>query len=278
MGKNKNKKKNRDKHKNKNHFKSQKSYKNPRDKIKERFLNLAKLKIKSLSHRPDIAIIHISRLITELDDTINTLAGRLYDWVSVYNPKNLDRRNILDYLSKNSIAINDEFGKKGINILFTEIQKLTSIRDEYKKMLEQSMSKTAPNLTTLAGADLGAKLIAHAGSLEKLALLPASTIQVMGAEKALFKHLKNKHVKPPKHGLIFQHPYISGIAKRLRGKMARALANELAIAVRADAFTHRDISEILITRLKKVQTRILKSADKPKSKQKTKSKTINKLD
>jgi len=232
--------------------------------IKERFLNLARLKIKSLSTRPDLAIIHISRLMIELDDIINTLSGRLYDWFSVYSNEALDRKKILEYAGSN-LSTDDKYAKNGINILFGEIQRLVSVRTEYKDMLDKSMGDVAPNMAALVGADLGAKLIAHVGSLQKLAILPASTIQVMGAEKALFKHLKNKSISPPKHGIIFQHPFISGVAKRLRGKMARAIANELAIAARADAFTHRDISKLLIARLKKAQTKILTSASSSSS-------------
>ena len=233
--------------------------------IKERFLNLAKLKIKSLSNRPDIAIIHISRLITELDDIINTLSGRLYDWLAVYEAHNLDRKNIVEYVTEHGLdVVGDTSGRQGLEILYNEVQRLMSVRAEYHDMLENTMLKVAPNITALVGADLGAKLIAHVGSLEKLAFLPASTIQVIGAEKALFKHLKNKGIKPPKHGLIFQHPYISGISKHLRGKMARAIANELSLAVKADAFTHRDISDLVVSRLKKSQKRIINSNTKTK--------------
>lgn len=241
------------------------SIRNRSQEIKERFLGLAKLKIKSLSKRPDLAIIHISRLMVELDDIINVLSGRLYDWFSVYNTKALDRKKVLEYVGNGindpstGFPTNDKYAKNGVTILFDEIQRLINMRSEYKTMLDDSMSEVAPNISALVGPDLGAKLIAHVGSLEKLAILPASTIQVMGAEKALFKHLKNKNIPSPKHGLIFQHPFISGVAKRLRGKMARAIANELAVAARADAFTHRNISKLLISRLKISQTRILAS-------------------
>jgi nucleolar protein 56 len=97
------------------------------------------------------------------------------------------------------------------------------------------MEEVAPNTKAMVGALLGARLIAVAGSLQNLAMRPASTIQVLGAEKALFRSLKTG-ARPPKHGLIFQHTLLHDAKKWQRGKIARALAGKLAIAVRADAF------------------------------------------
>ena len=95
----------------------------------------------------------------------------------------------------------------------------------------------APNTTHLLGGLLTAKLISHVKSVEKLATLPASTIQVLGAEKALFKHLRSKgRVKPPKHGYLFQHPKVSSAPKKLRGKIARTLAAKVALAAKVDAY------------------------------------------
>ncbi len=97
------------------------------------------------------------------------------------------------------------------------------------------MRDRAPTLTELTGVRLGAELIAQAGSLEEMAKLPSSTIQVLGAEKALFSHL-SKGTKPPKHGLILQHPYVHKADMENRGKIARVFANKIAIATRVDYF------------------------------------------
>ncbi|MEF8848595.1 MAG: C/D box methylation guide ribonucleoprotein complex aNOP56 subunit, partial [Candidatus Thermoplasmatota archaeon] len=91
---------------------------------------------------------------------------------------------------------------------------------------------------------IGARLISLAGSLEKLALMPSSTIQVLGAEKALFR-FKKQGGRPPKHGVIFQHPLINKSKKSDRGKIARVLAGKISIAAKGDYFTHRDISSRL---------------------------------
>jgi nucleolar protein 56 len=102
----------------------------------------------------------------------------------------------------------------------------------------------APNVRAVAGALLGARLIAIAGSLQTLAMRPASTIQVLGAEKALFRSLKTG-ARPPKHGLIFQHTLLHDAKRWQRGKIARVIAGKLAIAARADAFGGQFIGDKL---------------------------------
>jgi nucleolar protein 56 len=97
------------------------------------------------------------------------------------------------------------------------------------------MGEVAPNVKSLVGSLLGARLISIAGNLRNLAMRPASTIQVLGAEKALFRSLKTG-ARPPKHGLIFQAALLHDAKRWQRGKIARALAGKLAIAARADAF------------------------------------------
>ena len=98
------------------------------------------------------------------------------------------------------------------------------------------MESLAPNLKLLVGASLGAKLISHAGGLKRLATYPSSTVQIMGAEKALFRHLKSGD-RPPKYGLIYQHPQIRGAKWWNRGKIARMLASKISLACRKDIFT-----------------------------------------
>ena len=99
------------------------------------------------------------------------------------------------------------------------------------------MESIAPNLKLLVGSSLGAKLIAHAGGLKRLATYPSSTVQIMGAEKALFRHLKSGD-RPPKYGLIYQHPQVRGSKWWNRGKIARMLASRISLAARKDVFTH----------------------------------------
>jgi nucleolar protein 56 len=133
------------------------------------------------------------------------------------------------------------------------------------------MKEIAPNLESIAGATIGARLIAKSGGLKELANLPASTIQVLGAEKALFKHLKYG-TKPPKHGILFQHPLVHSAPKWQRGKIARLLANKISIAARADYFSQKDIRDILRRDIDKRVEMIKKLyAEPPKIKKKKKT-------
>ncbi|MEM4706946.1 MAG: hypothetical protein QXW27_05340, partial [Candidatus Methanomethylicaceae archaeon] len=104
-----------------------------------------------------------------------------------------------------------------------------------EKYIDEVMKEVAPNVRELVGSILGARLIALSGGLEALAKKPASTIQVLGAEKALFRALRTG-ARPPKHGIIFQSPLIHSSPKWQRGKIARTLAGKLSIAARVDAF------------------------------------------
>jgi len=112
--------------------------------------------------------------------------------------------------------------------------------------VESAASCLAPNLASLAGPVLAARLISRAGSLERLARMPSSALQLLGAEKALFKHLCG-HASSPKHGLIYRHPAIYGAPRRLKGRMARALAGKLAIAARVDYFRGEESPELKLT-------------------------------
>jgi nucleolar protein 56 len=110
--------------------------------------------------------------------------------------------------------------------------------------IETDMHRVAPNISSVAGAFIGARLISLAKGLERLASFPASTIQLLGAEKALFR-FKHQGGNPPKHGVIFQHPLINRSPRKWRGKIARALATKISIAVKADVFTKRFIADDL---------------------------------
>jgi len=117
----------------------------------------------------------------------------------------------------------------------TTVLAMNSLREAMARRISDVMGTMAPNVSAVAGPLLGAKLIAKAGGLMKLAKLPSSSVQVMGAEKALFRAMKEGG-RPPKHGLIFQHPLVHNSPRKLRGRVARALASKISIASRIDAF------------------------------------------
>jgi len=105
------------------------------------------------------------------------------------------------------------------------------------------MNAIAPNLTVMLGELVGARLISHAGSLVNLAKYPASTVQILGAEKALFKAIRTKH-NTPKYGLIYQAGLVSSAPVKIKGKISRTLASKCSLCIRVDALGEEENAEI----------------------------------
>ena len=126
-----------------------------------------------------------------------------------------------------------------INSLCDQVISITEYRAQLYEYLRNRMAAIAPNLTALVGELVGARLISHAGSLLNLAKHPASTIQILGAEKALFRALKTKH-DTPKYGLIYHASLIGQAPQKLKGKMARMVATKTALSIRVDALSDAD--------------------------------------
>jgi nucleolar protein 56 len=137
-----------------------------------------------------------------------------------------------------------------IQALAKNVSEFYELRKGMENYIDRTMEELAPNVRAVAGALLGARMIAIAGSLQNLAMRPASTIQVLGAEKALFRSLKTG-ARPPKHGLIFQHTLLHDAKRWQRGKIARVVAGKLAIAARADAFGGKYIGDGLKAEINK---------------------------
>jgi nucleolar protein 56 len=220
--------------------------------------NLAetKQKVKD-SINEDNLIIQTINCIEELTKTVNLNSKRLKEWYGLYNPEKTKEINDNNALArfivseKNKEKINDSMGAnlksedlEEIIALAKHINSTFKLIENYKKYLDTIMTKKCPNLKEIAGYMLGAKLIEHSGSIKKLAMMTASTIQLLGAEKALFRHLKTGS-KVPKHGLILQHPLVSNAKQKEKGKIARALADKIAICIRIDYFKGQFIADRL---------------------------------
>ena len=131
-----------------------------------------------------------------------------------------------------------------IHSLCEQVISITEYRTQLFDYLRNRMNAIAPNLTALVGELVGARLIAHAGSLLSLAKHPASTIQILGAEKALFRALKTKHATPT-YGLIFHASLVGQAPQKLKGKMARMVATKAALSIRVDALSEVDDKSVL---------------------------------
>merc|ERR1719250_393278 len=128
-----------------------------------------------------------------------------------------------------------------IDMFASRVIGLTDYKQSLNEYLHKRMSSVAPNLATLIGDTVGARLISHAGSLTNLAKAPASTVQILGAEKALFRALKTRG-NTPKYGLIFHSSFIGRAGAKNKGRISRYLANKCSIASRIDAFSDESTS------------------------------------
>ncbi len=218
-------------------------------------IRLAKKQVEN-AVTPDRQIIAAVEAIDDLDETGNILAERLREWYML----NLGETNLKGRELANYITGMKEPGSGPMQSLASSLLGLYESRLSIEEYLKKSMQKTAPNLTNVAGYLLGARLLSIAGSLEKLASMPSSTVQVIGASNALFKHLKGK-ASSPKHGVIFRHPYVNTAPKRLRGKIARAVAAKISLASRYDMYSGK-INESLPVELEKKVANIRKQAKK----------------
>ncbi|MCK9151483.1 NOP5/NOP56 family protein [Methanobacterium alcaliphilum] len=275
-----------------------------RSRIHTLYIELTKQRIQESSEAEDKLLIQTINAIDEIDESLGKLAERIMEWYGIHFPEldtiknhaayiNLiaqhgNRDNMIkNGLSSFNIDIKSSMGaeieEEDLIIIQNFAKSLHSLQESRQSMeeyVDNKMEKIAPNLRDLAGASLGAKLIAHVGSLKQLALFPSSTIQIIGAEKALFRHLKTGE-RPPKHGLIFQHPDVRGAKWWLRGKIARALASKISIAVRKDVFSGEldsSIKESFLDRLETIEKEnpFPKRTSKSKKVTKTSSKQLKK--
>ena len=227
--------------------------------ISEIYQDLAIYKIKMESASEDKHLIQAINSIDEIDETISKLIERIREWYALYFPEmdivknnetyiklisqNKTKEEIIkakpDAFPQNIIDLDEDINPQDLEIMNNyakSIFELQQSRKNIEEYIDKRMESIAPNLRLLVGPTLGAKLISHAGGIKRLALYPSSTVQIMGAEKALFRHLKSGD-RPPKYGLIYQHPQVRGAKWWNRGKIARMLAGRISLAVRRDVFT-----------------------------------------
>lgn len=248
-------------------------------------IEFSSVRVKEASEKLDLHIIQSVNALDELDKIINVVGARMREWYGLHFPE-LDnliqsliayaeivtkaglRENITRQIIENAgmhdrkaeIILDAAKRSKGGDIttenlvivkkIAQEIISQSELRRILSDHIEIAMDLVAPNVKSLLNASVGARIIAKAGSLSRLAVLPASTIQVLGAEKALFRALKTG-TRPPKHGLIFQHPLIHSAPRWQRGKIARAIASKVAIAARIDVYRHSEKDSSILERLER---------------------------
>ncbi len=223
---------------------------------------LAGRKIKGVGR--DKIIIQVIGVIDELETDLNSLSERLREWYGLHFPElskevrsherfagivgaSGRRENIaekeFEAIASKSVGMDfSDEDAESAKAFSSALKELFGARDRLSKYLEKTCAESMPNLSAIAGPLLAARLVAQAGGLEKIAKLPSSTIQLLGAEKALFRHLRGQG-KAPKYGVIFSHPLIQQAPKPLKGKIARLIAAKLSLAAKMDFYSKRDQSK-----------------------------------
>ena len=232
--------------------------------------SLSRHKLKFSPDKVDTMIIQAIALLDDLDKELNTYAMRVKEWYGWHFPEmariindnvayarvvltmgmrtsaaNTDLTGVLPEEIEGAVKAAAEVSMgteiteedlDNIQALAEQVVGFTEYRQQLSSYLTARMQAIAPNLTTLVGDLVGARLIAHAGSLMNLAKSPASTIQILGAEKALFRALKTKH-DTPKYGLIYHASLIGQATGKNKGKIARMLATKATLGLRVDALS-----------------------------------------
>ena len=230
--------------------------------------SLSRHKLKFSPDKVDTMIVQAIALLDDLDKELNTYAMRVKEWYGWHFPEmgrivndnlayarviiamgmrtNAAKADLAEILPEEietavkgaaEVSMGTEITREdleNIQALAEQVVSFTEYRSQLSGYLSARMAAIAPNLTTLVGDLVGARLIAHAGSLMNLAKSPASTIQILGAEKALFRALKTKH-DTPKYGLIYHASLVGQATGKNKGKIARVLAAKASLGIRSDA-------------------------------------------
>jgi len=251
------------------------------EKLREFAIQLSSSKVTEVSQSPDHHLIQAINTLDETDKIINSLSSRLREWYGLHFPE-LD--NLIDRINGYSQIVlsgkrenisKEDFEKAGFSkdkvemlwlikeksrggdiseknftieeSLAKQILNLFELRKNIEGHVEEQMKEQAPNISAILGTAVGARILARAGSLRRLATMPASTIQILGAEKALFRSLKTG-ANPPKHGILFHHALVHSAPRWQRVNIARAVAAKAAIAARVDVFGG-GLNEMLLDKL-----------------------------
>jgi nucleolar protein 58 len=238
---------------------------------------LSRYKLRFSTEKVDTMIIQAVSLLDDLDKEINNYMMRLREWFGWHFPElskiitdnllyartvktvgvrtNCAEANLSDFLTEEieaevkqaaEISMGSEItetDEKFILNLADQVLELAEYRDSLNEYLKTRMNAVAPNLTMMVGELVGAKLISHAGSLINLAKYPASTIQILGAEKALFRAMRTKH-NTPKYGLIYQASLVGQCPAKIKGKVSRTLAAKCSVCIRVDALGESDNASV----------------------------------
>jgi nucleolar protein 56 len=219
--------------------------------------------------------------VMEMEKAANLMAKRLREWYSYYVPEfsrsisdhekfaelvaSKPREDLLKEIRlKKEDSMGGEISNKDLKpiiALAKQLNEMYKFKETQSMYVEKLMDEYCPNTSAVAGPLIGAKLLEKAGSLKRLSEFPSSTVQVLGAEEAFFRHMTTGS-RPPKHGFIHEHPFVAQASKDEKGRIARVLADKISIAAKVDYFK----GEFVGDKLRKQVEAKLKSGRKDKRK------------
>jgi len=247
------------------------------DDLRKRLIRKTRDRVEEKYSGEEEHIIRAVNALQDLDEIFNLLSEHCREWYAAHFPE-LDRtvqnpeiflklvyfigekekfsEKAMEELVKEPATAklilekaNKSMGSKIPEQAFAEIKLLAlnalNIKDQrgsLEKFIAEEMQKKSPNFSQICGSTLGAKMLKEAGSFRRLALMPSSTIQILGAKKAFFRHVKDPRAKTPKYGLLYQHPMVKQVSMNKKGRMARSLAGKISIAVRTDFFSKKEVA------------------------------------
>lgn len=223
-------------------------------------VDAASAAVKERERADDQQLVHAIRAMADCERTANELAERVSEWGgSRYGDSGSGIEYARELVARSEDEDVDRTGDSD-RALRSLAERTVAVADEaadLRAYIERTAPAVAPNLSMLAGSVLAARLVSLAGGLEQLAKQPSGTVQVLGAEDALFAHLRGG-APSPKHGIIFTHEYVRGTRREERGSAARALAGKLSIAARIDHYSgdrRPELERELDERIERIRTR-----------------------
>ncbi|NOX71286.1 MAG: hypothetical protein GXO64_01120 [Candidatus Micrarchaeota archaeon] len=236
--------------------------------------------------KKDVILIQAINTYDEIEENINTMSEHLREWYGLHFPEltkaisdhekfsalvaKYGRRENFDddkaaELAKKSAGMDfSDADIKAVSDFAESLSIMYRTREKMSSYITALVQEVAPNTAAIATPVIAARMISIAGGLDRMSKMPSSTIQLLGAEKALFRHLKGQG-KAPKYGVLFLHPQIQNSPKSIRGKVARLLASKISLASKIDMYSKKDESEKMKKEVaKKVQDLIIAASKKKK--------------
>jgi len=203
------------------------------ERLREATMAAAREAVAEREAADDQQLVHAVRALDDCARTANELTERVAEWAGTHDP---DATVDIGYVRELAARDPGTPVEERVVSLAGRVADLDDERAQLRAYIERTAPEVAPNLSALAGPVLAVRLVALAGGLESLAKKPSGTVQVLGAEEALFAHLRGG-ADPPKHGVIYTHDAVRGTAREHRGSASRALAGKLTIAARVDHYS-----------------------------------------